>query len=388
MNFPALTLNSISRIAGPITALAIAAFAGAGHAQSQQPPVVKVAEPLQDTVMDWDVYTGRFQAENRVVLQARVSGYLSAIHFEEGGIVEQGQLLYEIDDRPFTLAVRQAQASLDSARAAVELAEIEFDRATELVARNVGAQSEADSARAQFREATASVAIAEAQLATAELDLEFTQITSPLTGRISSNDVDVGNLVIGGPSGATVLSNIVSVDPIEFVFTVSEADFLKYARLFENGERPSSRSSANQVYVQLMDEDTWNRGGSMTFVDNQLDPNSGTLLGRATLDNPDGFLQPGVFGRLRLPGSGEYDALLIPDEAIVADQARSIVYVVGADDIVEQKGVTRGPMWRGMRVIQTGLEAGDRVIISGIQRARPGSPVTPEPEEITLSEAE
>ena len=349
------------------------------------PPLVEVATPLSETVIDWDEYTGRFQAVESVLLQARVSGYLEEIHFVEGELVTEGELLFTIDPRPFQAAVAQAEAQRAAAIARRDLAEIELSRAQELLDRNVGPESDVQRRSAEFQVAVADLAIAEAQLQTAELDLGFTSISAPISGRISATQIDVGNLVVGGPASATELANIVSVNPIEFVFSVSESDFLKYARLNEDGTRTSSRDTENQVFVQLMDEDDWTREGRMTFVDNRLDPNSGTLLGRATLENREGFLQPGVFGRLRLPGSGPYEALLVPDASIVADQSRQLVYVVGEEDVVEARFVDTGPLYRGLRVIRSGLERGEQVVVSGVQRARPGSPVTPEVTELTMT---
>ncbi len=195
----------------------------------------------------------------------------------------------------------------------------------------------------------------------------------------------MGDLVLGGPAGASILTNIVSVDPIEFVFTGSEADFLKYARLNEAGIAAGDREGRNPIDVQLLDEENWSRRGYVDFVDNVLDPNSGTITARGIFENDNGFLQPGIFGRARLPGSGEYEALLIPAQAIVADQSRSIVYIAGEDDIVEARSVTPGAMWEGLRIVVDGLEPDDRVVISGIQRARPGNPVTPVSETLSLN---
>ena len=355
------------------------------NAQSA-PPVVEVATPLSQRIVDWDEYTGRFVAVESVEIQARVSGHLDAIHFREGQLVQQGDLLYEIDRRPFEASFFQAQARLDAAIARLDLAQIELNRARELVRRDVGSRSEAQRRFAEFLEAEADVALAEAQLQTAELDLEFTQITAPISGRISATTIDAGNLVTAG--AATVLANIVSLDPIEFVFTVSEADFLRYARLDLTGSRPSSRTTENPVLVRLLDEDDWPRQGRMTFVDNQIDPNTGTLEGRATLANPDQLLQPGLFGRLRLAGSAEYEAMLIPDEAVVADQSNLIVYVVGDDDVVREQRVDLGPLYRGLRVVRDGLAATDRVVVSGTQRARPGAQVTPQLAELSLDGAQ
>lgn len=373
-----------------LTAAAVVAItlSPAAEAQQQGPPPVEVATPLTETIVDWDEYTGRFRAVSSVVLQARVSGYLDAIHFQEGSLVERGDLLYEIDRRPFEAAVAQAEAQLEAANARLDLAEIEVGRAEELLERNVGPESEAQRRRAEVREAVANVGIAEAALETAKLDLSFTRITAPIDGRISATSADVGNLVIGGPSGASEMANIVSVDPIEFTFTVSEADFLRYARLDQNGDRRSSRGYDTPVEVRLIGDEDWPWKGSMTFVDNQIDPNSGTMEGRATLVNPDQLLQPGLFGRLRLPGSGEYEAVLIPDEAIVADQARQIVYVLGDENVIEARGVRTGPIHRGLRVIREGLEADEQIVISGVQRARPGQPVQPMPTEIMMEGAE
>lgn len=364
-----------------------ASVIAAGPAPAQTAPLVRVATPLVETVKDWDEYTGRFQAAERVVLQARVSGYLSGIFFEGGELVAAGDLLFEIDPRPFRAALAQAEAQLAAALAQRDLAEIELGRAEELFERNAGPESNAQRRRAELQVALADVALHEARIASARLDLEFTKIYAPISGRISDTEIDVGNLVIGGPTAATELANIVSVDPIEFVFTVSEADFLKYARLSADGSRVSSRDTENVVYVRLMDETVWTRQGRMTFVDNQLDPNSGALLGRATLANADMFLQPGGFGRLRLPGSGPYEALLVPDAAIVADQSSQLVYVVGDDDVVAPRLVETGPLYRGLRVIRSGLGRDERVIVSGVQRARPGATVAPTPIDLAFATA-
>lgn len=358
------------------------------RAQQSQPPAVVVSKPIAEMVVDWDEYTGRFQAVQTVDLQARVTGYLASIHFEDGQLVEENQLLYTIDQRPFELAVKQANARLQAAEATRDLALLEFERARELFNRNVGPQSAEQRTSAAYQEALANVALSEAELEIAELDLQFTQIRSPINGRIAETQIDIGDLVIGGPSGATALTTIVSVDPIEFVFTASEADFLKYARLNATGERGTSRTTPNPIFVRLQDEAAFERGGAMDFVDNRLDPNSGTILGRAVFENPEGFLQPGLFGRARLLGSGEFEALLIPDSAIVADQARSIIYVVNESNVVETRQVVRGEVWSGLRIIRSGLSAEDSVVISGLQRVRPGNQVAPVLEQITLPAAE
>lgn len=374
------------RSVGLLGALVCSLIAPSVAVAQAPPPTVKVAVPVSKPVIDWDVYTGRFQAVESVVLQARVSGYLQVINFDDGQLVDEGELLYAIDPRPFEAAVAEAQARLDGAIALRSLAQLEANRAEELLRRNAGTRSVAQERRAQLQEAQANAALAEAQLDRARLDLEFTQIKAPFTGRISASAVDIGNLIIGGPAGATRLATLVSVNPIDFTFTVSEADHLKYSRLSASGDRLSSRDDGNVVFVQLMDEDNWDRQGRMIFVDNQLDPNSGTILGRASIANVDGFLLPGTFGRLRLPGSGEYEALLIPDQALVTDQSRLIAYVVNDDNIVEERAVITGPLHFGLRAVRSGISAEDRVIISGTQRARPGQEVTPVEEVISISE--
>jgi RND family efflux transporter MFP subunit len=365
--------------------LLLAFLAPAAAAQQAAPPQVVVATPVSDRVIDWDEYTGRFEARQAVVVEARVSGYLDAIHFEDGAMIEAGDLLFTIDQRSFRLAAARAEAALESARAGLSLAEVERARAVQLAERNVGTVQDLDRARAEYAQALANVSLAEADLAIAELDLDFTEIRAPISGRISSSEVDTGALIVGGPGGTTRLTEIVSVDPIEFTFTTSEADFLRYARLNETGARPSSRQTPNRILVQLLDEDTWDREGVMDFVDNRLDPNSGTIEGRAVFDNADGFLTPGVFGRARLIASDAYDALMIPDAAIVADQARSIVYLAGEDDVIEARVVERGAIWRGLRIVD-GLTPEDRVVISGLQRIRPGAPVAPSEETLAFTD--
>ena len=213
----------------------------------------------------------------------------------------------------------------------------------------------------------------------------FTQIKAPFAGRIGDRKIDIGNLVSGGSSGATLLATIVTEDPIYFEFDGSEADYLKYVRLSQAGTRPSSRDAPNQVFVKLMDEVKWTHSGRMNFVDNQLDPNSGTVRGRAVLTNAGSVFQPGMFGRLRLIGSGQYDALLLPDEAIVSDQSTKLVMVVAEDGTVTPHPVVLGPKVDGLRVIKSGIAAADKVVISGLTRARPGAKVTPQPGTITAT---
>jgi len=365
---------------------------GVSIAQQNAPPTVEVAVPLVKKTIDWDEYTGQFQAVETVEIRARVSGYLESVNFDEGSLVKKGDLLFQIDARPFEAEMAQAQAQLEVAQAQQTLASVQNERALALLKRSVGSQANADDALAQLSQANANVELAKARILSAELNLEFTKITAPLSGRISATNLDVGNLVSG--TGATeALANIVSLNPIEFSFTASESAYLKYARLGFSNDRPSSRTKnenrnkRDEVRVKLSDEDNWNRKGFMSFVDNRLDPNSGTIEGRALFDNEDLFLQPGIYGRLRLIGSEEYTALFIPDEAIQSDQSRKIVFVIDKENVASERAVILGPIQNGMRVIREGLEAEDRVVVRGVQRVRSGAPVTPEVVELSFDEA-
>ena len=346
-------------------------------ASAPPPPPVTVARPLQKTNTEWDEYTGRFAAVEHVEIRARVSGFIDAVHFNEGQLVKQGDILFVIDQRPYKLAVEQAQADLERAKAKLQIASLDVQRAAPLVRNQTVTEREFDSRRATERDAAGQVSAAEAALKQAELNLEWTEVRAPISGRISDRRVDPGNLITGGPSGATLLTVIVSIDPIHFVFDGSEADFLRYIRLSKAGSRPSSRDVQNPVAVRLADETEFKHQGHMNFVDNVLNTRTGTIRGRAVFDNKDGLLTPGFFGRLRLFG-GESNALLIPDTAIASDQSRKIVFTVADDGTVGTKLIELGPIVDGLRVIRSGLTATDRIVIDGLQRARPGQKVKPE----------
>jgi membrane fusion protein, multidrug efflux system len=340
-------------------------------------PPVTVARPLQKMITEWDEYTGRFTALESVEVRARVSGFIESVHFNEGQMVKQGDLLFVIDRRPYRLAVEQAKADLERAQAKLEIASLDVQRGAPLVRSQSLTEREFDTRKSNEKDAAGQVGSADAALKQAELNLEWSEVRAPITGRISDKRVDAGNLITGGPSGATLLTVIVSVDPIHFVFDGSEADFLHYLRLAQAGTRPSSRDVQNPVAVRLADETDYVHRGHMDFVDNALNPKTGTIRGRAIFDNNDGFLTPGSFGRLRLFG-GEHDALLVPDAAIASDQSRKIVFTVADDGTVGTKLIELGPIVDGLRVIRSGLAATDRIVIDGIQRARPGQKVKPE----------
>jgi membrane fusion protein, multidrug efflux system len=341
------------------------------------PPPVTVALPVHKVITEWDEYTGRFEAVASVEIRARVSGFIDSIKFQDGQLVKQSDLLFVIDQRPYKLAVEQAKADVDRARAKLELATLDVERAEPLARSQTLTARELDTRRSTQRDAAAAVASLEAALKQSELNLEWTEVRAPVAGRISDRRVDAGNLITGGPAGATLLTVIVSIDPIYFVFDASEADFLRYTHLAVAGTRPSSRDVQNPVSVRLADEADYKHHGRMNFVDNVLNPKTGTIRGRAVLENKDGLLVPGVFGRLRLFG-GERESILVPDSAIASDQASKIVFTVADDGTVGIKRVDLGPIVEGLRVIRSGLEATDRIVIDGLQRARPGQKVKAE----------
>jgi multidrug efflux system membrane fusion protein len=348
-------------------------------AASAPPPAAPVtaARPLQKNITEWDEYTGRFAAVETVEVRARVSGFIDSINFKEGQIVKQGDLLFVIDQRPYKIAVDQAKADVERAQAKLEIAALDVQRAQPLVRSQAVTEREFDTRKSTERETAGQVASANAALKQAELNLEWTEVRAPIAGRISDRRVDRGNLITGGQTGATLLTVIVSLDPIHFVFDGSEVDFLHYLRLAAAGARPSSRNVQNPVSVRLADESDYLHHGRMDFVDNAINSKTGTIRGRAVFDNKDGLLTPGFFGRVRLFG-GEHEALMIPDAAIASDQSRKIVFTVADDGTVGTKLVELGPIVEGLRVIRSGLAATDRIVIDGLQRARPGQKVKPE----------
>lgn len=368
-----------------IALIALALASGAGIAQSgpAPAPTVTVANPLNKRIATWDEYSGRFEAIESVEIRARVSGFIDKVQFKDGQIVKAGDPLYIIDPRPFQMASDIAKAEVARSKAQVELAENEVERARPLLKSSTVTERDFDQRVANLNVSRAQLQSAQASLKVAELNHAWTQVTAPVSGRISDSKVDVGNLVTGGPSGATLLTTVVSLAPIHFVFDVSESDYLRYARMNTSGERVSSRDTSNPVKVKLADEADFVHEGNMDFVDNQLNARSGTMRGRAVLANKDQLLQPGLFGRVKLFG-GEIDALLVPDAAIVSDQMRKIVFLVGDGDTIVSKPVTLGPLYEGLRVIKSGLIVADRVIVDGIANpmVRPGAKITPKPGEI------
>jgi multidrug efflux system membrane fusion protein len=372
-------LSTFKFAAVSLIAVTLAACSKAPEqAAAPPPPAVTVATPTVRTVTDWDEFVGRFEAIQQVQIRARVGGFVDSIDFKDGAFVKRGDLLYVIDPRPYTATLLQAQGQLADAKAKVDLAERELARAVELVRTNAVSEAAVDQRRQQSQAAQASVLQAEGALKRAELDVNFTNVTAPIAGRISRHLVSVGNLVQGGEAGATVLTSIVSMDPIHLYFDMDEATYLKNNRLWHEGRRPSSRDTPNQVQIMLSGETKPSHEGSMDFVDNRLDVATGTLRGRAVVPNADLSILPGQFARIRVIGSAPYDALLLPDTAITNDQSRKVVFVVNKEDTVEMRPVTLGPLDQGLRVIREGLTKDDRVVVDGLQRARVGAKVTPQ----------
>ncbi len=343
---------------------------------AQEALPVPVFQPSVREIVEYDEYAGRFEAVKRVDVRARVSGYLDSVAFKEGQIVEAGDLLYVIDQRPFRISLEAAEAALAEAQANRDLASIEARRSRDLIKRNAIAQDVADANEQALLASVARVALAQAQVAEAQLNLDYTEVRAPFQGRVGEQLVDEGNLISGGIEGATLLTTIIQEDPLYFVFEVSEQDFLRYARLNESGGRPTSRTTPNAVAVRLIDEDDYLHHGVMDFVDNELDPTSGTLEGRAVFANPNGFIQPGTFGRVRLQGSGLYSAVMIPDSAIQFDQSRQFVFVLKEDGTVGRKWIKPGPIVEGLRVVREGLEGNEQLIGGNYHRLRIGMPVS------------
>ncbi len=347
--------------------------------RSQPIPEVDVAHAVVRESVEWDEYTGRFGAIDAVEVRPRVDGYIAEIHFKAGQMVKKGDLLFTIDPRPFQADLDRTMAVVKSARAELEHAEFELKRIQGLQKEFVAPEKELRDVIFAEQRARAAVDRALADQKLAELNMEWSRVVAPISGRISRETVTVGNLVHDGASDATVLTNIVSIDPIYCYFDVDEQAYLKYTRMSQSGERVSSREKANPVKVALFDESEFVHEGHMDFVDNVIDSMTGTIRARAVLPNPGGMLVPGLFARLRLIGSGIQKMTFVPDAAIVADQTARMVLVVDEKNVVHPKPVVLGRLQNGLRRIKSGLEGTETLIVRGVQRARPGMTVKPVP---------
>ena len=340
------------------------------QASQPQAPQVDVSTPISRTITEWDEYSGRFGAVHEVEIRARVSGYLEQVNFQEGQLVQEGTTLFIIDQRPFKIA-------LDAAESRFALAQKELDRGKDLRQRNSLSQEQLDQRVNNFE-------LARSELNQAKLDLEFTEVKSPITGRVGRDFVNTGNLVNGSAGSATLLTTVVSIDPIHFYFEAGQQEYLRYSRYAQSKQRESSREVANPVRVKLQDEEDYVHPGVMDFVDNRVDQSTGTIQGRAILENKEGFLLPGLFGRMQLLSRANVDAILVPDNIIGTNQTMKFVYVIDEENRLQPRPVVLGKLHnKTLRVIESGLTATDTIVVNGLLRARPGMVVSPQSVDIS-----
>ena len=343
-------------------------------------PSVSVAQVVSERLTEWDTFTGRLEAPENVSLRPRVSGYIDMIAFEEGEIVKAGQPLFFIDNRPFKAEVRRYEAALKSAQARLELTASEWQRAQNLIAKDAISTEALDNRRSLWREAEANLESTKAALELARLQLSYTRVEAPITGRVSRAMVTAGNYVSAGQS---VLTSLVSTDKVYAYFDADENTYLNYVKLAKSGERPSSREHKNLVLMGLANDKGFPYQGHIDFVDNQINPGSGTIRGRAVFDNAAGDFIPGLFTRIRLVGSAAYQGILIDDKAIGTDLNNKFVLILGEDNVLQYRAIEVGEKLNGLRIVKTGLQADDKIVVKGLQRVRPG--VTVQPEEIPMA---
>ena len=348
-------------------------------------PPVTVSTPLVETIQEWNDFTGQFEAEESVEIRARVSGYLESVNFDDGQLVKKGDLLFVIEPRPFEIALESAKADVAQAEAQLELAKVQLERTAELRKKDFASAQAFDERAAEVKDATASLNKARADVDQAQLNLDYTRVLAPVSGRVGRHEVSVGNLIVGGTGApeTTLLTTVVSLDPIWLTFNVSEGDAMTYKRLIQKGELESARTADIAVQGQLIDETDWPLKGTIDFVDNQYDRTTGTIRVRASFPNKDLFITPGQFGRVRVPMSQEKPTMLVPDAAVVTDQSTKLLFTVADDGTVVPKPVELGAVTDGgLRIVRDGITENDKVIINGLLRARPGQKVTPQPGEI------
>ncbi|WP_020529058.1 efflux RND transporter periplasmic adaptor subunit [Flexithrix dorotheae] len=339
---------------------------------------VEIASPVFESITEWDEYTGRFEASNKVQVRARVSGFLERVNFKDGQIVKKGDVLFIIDDRPFKIALDQANADYAQAKANLDIAQDNFERVEDLKESGAVSIEEFNRRKQALEYAKASIQLSKARVADANLNLEFTRVKAPITGLVSRDRVNEGNLIDGGTSNSTLLTTIVATSPIHFYFTSSESDYLRYVRLANNGERKAVRAKGLPVHIKLQDEDEFLHEATIDFVDNQIDNSTGTIENRAVLPNKDLLLEPGMFGKAKISGSAEHKAIMIPDDIIGTNQSIRYVYVLGDDNTVTIKNITLGPLHsNGLRIVRGGLTESDKLIVNNIQKIRPGLAVSP-----------
>lgn len=365
---------------GILVTLLVLAFTPDGvsaqeEGQQAAAPVLEVETslPLYETITEWDQYTGRFEASNHVDVRARVSGFLEKVNFTDGQHVEKGQVLFVIDQRPYQIALDQAKANYAQTLTTVNMAEDNYSRVESLRATGAVSIEEYDQRKQALAHAKASLQLAAAKVDQAELDLEFTRVKAPISGLVSRDRVNQGNLIDGGSANSTLLTTIVATSPIHFYFTSSESSYLKYVRLAKDGKRDNPREQGIPVEIQLLDEENFVHKGNLDFIDNQIDKLSGTIESRAVLENKNHLLEPGMFGKARIIGSGEHKAIMIPDQIIGTNQSLRFVYVLNDSSEVVSKQVELGPLHsNGLRIVREGLSKDDKLITNNLQKIRPG----------------
>ena len=362
----------------PLLAISGCGGADKGAQGAPPPPQVSVAQVLEKQVKDWDEFTGRLQAVESVEIRPRVSGYIDKVAFTEGSQVKRGDLLFVIDPRPYQAEADRVGADLKRLKTALELARIEVGRVQKLKDSGAVSEEELDERKSTLAQTEANVAGSAAGLEAANLNLNFTRVTSPIDGRVSRAEITRGNLVTGGTNGGTLLTSVVSMDPMYLYFDADEQSYLRYTQMAKSGARPSSRDQKNPVNVGLANETGFPHTGFMDFVDNQLNSQTGTIRARAVLENKDGLYTPGLFARVQLLGSSEYSAILIDDRAVNTDQSQKYVLLLAAGNVVEYRRVKLGRIIDGLRIVREGLKAGDVIIVNGAQRVHPGITVTPQ----------
>ena len=370
-----------------VTALALVPIGGCGKSgggAQPPPPQVSVAQVLEKRVKDWDEFTGRLQAVETVEIRPRVSGYIDKLAFTEGSQVKRGDLLFVIDPRPYQAEYDRAAADVKRYKTALELARIELARVQRLKDSGAVSQEELDERKSTVAQAEANLGGAEAARETASLNLNFTRVTSPIDGRVSRAEVTRGNLVTGGTNGGTLLSSVVSMNPMYLYFDADEQSYLRYSQI-AHSVGPGSNSAQNPVQVGLANEDGFPHLGTLDFVDNQLNPQTGTIRARAVLENKNGQFTPGLFARVQLLVSGEYSAILIEDRAVNTDQNQKYVLLLGANNQIEYRQVKLGRVIEGLRIVREGLKPGDVIVVNGAQRVHPG--VTVSPQRVTMGAA-
>jgi len=376
--------NLLLGVAGILVCLLIFAFIPSEETPENKQAAavleVETATPVYHNITEWDEYTGRFEASNRVEVRARVSGFLESVNFTDGQQVEKGQVLFVIDQRPFRIELNQAQATYSQALAMLKTAQDNYNRVESLQESGAVSTEEYDRRKQALVHAEASKELAQAKVDHAQLNLEFTEVKAPIAGLVSRDKVNEGNLIDGGSAQSTLLTTIVATNPIHFYFTGSETEHLKYVRLAKEGKRGATRSASLPVQLKLSDEEDFLHEAQLDFVDNEIDQHSGTIESRAVVNNEDHLLEPGMFGKARIVGSDEHKALMIPDEIIGTNQSLRYVYVLGEDHKVSLKNIRLGPLHSNvLRIVRDGLTPHDQLIVNNIQKIRPGMVVSSKP---------